>query len=513
MEKDERVLENIKNELKKFKREGYIDNSLDEDSGIYMFFSFDLVNSTGFKHSHEEKWKTVISAFYKIVSEKFLGNNGIIGGEFSSKRWGYVEGYPPKAMQEPFKLWKYIGDEVLLYKKIVCEEEIEINIEWVYREKRDILERLIQCRCEFAQKKNCSMCATCDYKLAVECKSYAEAIRNTLGLKTCIWIAECGSRKGDHKNIAYRGEERYELNMLDFLGPDIDEGFRISKYAEKDKVLISAKLACVLWKLSEKDINRRSSIESRFRIACYKKLKGIWNGRAYPLIVYSNNFDLFFKELEYDEFMDSELVKGLLSPQMKFQDIDMGSPSTLEKIYNNLNEWYEIATLIKHLKRQIAYYAQVETPIRDKRKRKDNAVQINLICICYNQNKEVVIFRRALSRPTYPGLWGFGSFKLDGQKDLRKCIRESYRIAYNIYLEEEGIRVIDTFFEENESTYTFGIIAIGKIISECQTIELLNKDRYDAFQIKSIIELEDLKLQTVPKFKDYVKLLNERLGR
>ena len=60
---------------------------------IYIFFSFDIVGSTKFK-TKDENWPFAISRFYSTVYD-----------ELSSKI-------------PQIKVWKYLGDEILLYVSI-----------------------------------------------------------------------------------------------------------------------------------------------------------------------------------------------------------------------------------------------------------------------------------------------------------------------------------------------------------------------------------------------------------
>ena len=45
-----------------------------EHDGVYMFFSFDLENSTRFKSSYPDKWRCLIETFYEITKRTFKGN-------------------------------------------------------------------------------------------------------------------------------------------------------------------------------------------------------------------------------------------------------------------------------------------------------------------------------------------------------------------------------------------------------------------------------------------------------
>src|SRR5688572_13821488 len=61
---------------------------------LFAFFSFDLVESTRYKSQAGNRWLLVTKQFYEIIEDQL------------SKRLPQV------------RLWKYVGDELLLYKRI-----------------------------------------------------------------------------------------------------------------------------------------------------------------------------------------------------------------------------------------------------------------------------------------------------------------------------------------------------------------------------------------------------------
>ena len=76
--------------------------------------------------------------------------------------------------------------------------------------------------------------------------------------------------------------ERYKLRegygLIEFLGNDIDAGFRIKKETENRRMVISFELAYIL----AKDTDYLKNIH----IITYKTLRGIWQNRLYPIIWY-----------------------------------------------------------------------------------------------------------------------------------------------------------------------------------------------------------------------------------
>ena len=171
---------------------------------FYVFFSFDLVNSTIYKNEQKEKWPIVFAQFYQIIREE-------IKKEFQG-----------------IKVWKYIGDEILFYKMLNSTEELFEIVHGSFKALNCTLKNL---------------------------KNSFRDIFKPLSLKGTIWGAPVMHVRGEElkklemeksQNIALDVVYENQVSLKDFMGPDIDIGFRISKYAEKEKLVISADLAYML---------------------------------------------------------------------------------------------------------------------------------------------------------------------------------------------------------------------------------------------------------------------------
>ena len=96
--------------------------------------------------------------------------------------------------------------------------------------------------------------------------------QNILSLQAAAWIAIVSPKSeqfiGAYENII----EKYEINgkgkILEFLGQDIDAGFRIKSQTQERRMVVSFELACILAK--------RTEYLSKLFIITYKNLKGIW---------------------------------------------------------------------------------------------------------------------------------------------------------------------------------------------------------------------------------------------
>ena len=88
---------------------------------------------------------------------------------------------------------------------------------------------------------------------------------------------------------------------MDFLGRDIDEGFRMAKYAVKNKIIVSPLLAWLIWKKAQEDEDSKKIIDLNFKITAFISMKGVWRGRKVPVIMFNQQFLQLVDILEYDE--------------------------------------------------------------------------------------------------------------------------------------------------------------------------------------------------------------------
>ena len=297
------------------------------EEGVYLFFSLDLSNSTQFKAEHPTLWSFVISSFYKSVNSKLVTYR--------------------TALQQ----WKLIGDEVLLYKEIVNGENIYEDIKFVYNALQDIINSMISDT--FSAVEN-SFPKNCDHSCG-QTDNVQYAILSTLGIKATTWIAQCcePSAQRSARNIIYESNSSTTESTLntprDFLGPDIDEGFRLCKYAVKNQMIVSPLLAHVIHKLSKSDPDKKMIIESNFRITAFAELKGIWQSRAVPIIMYCPDFENLFDRIEYDQ-IDLPAYSNIRHSKLKDLLSDPRCKVTyLEKIFDNLARSEEIRLLIDRI--------------------------------------------------------------------------------------------------------------------------------------------------------------------
>ncbi|MFI3169328.1 MAG: hypothetical protein R3Y06_05230 [Faecalibacterium sp.] len=213
-------------------------------STVTMFISFDLVNCTLYKSRYKGKWASGVSSVIDYI--------------LTALNESPVEGY---------QFWKVLGDEVVYTKSIHSIPEIADILDDVYAAVVDINKKIKSAQIGDAQTAK------------------------ILAVKATIWIADISPSHLSADNIAVQykvgnGEVRNE-----YLGTDIDGGFRIAKYTSADRVVLSADLAALF--LKEQTLQKSFH---KINFVAYRLLKGIWNGEAYPIFMYHGDENVSFAQ-------------------------------------------------------------------------------------------------------------------------------------------------------------------------------------------------------------------------
>ncbi len=176
-----------------------------------------------------------------------------------------------------------VGDEILFYMPIVSQKEIISAPEKIFT-------------------------------IMNECINYLDTqaeTRGVLSIKSVVWSGYIS----DQHTTKETGGRNYLLKTisdgdvkLDFLGPDIDTGFRIGAFSKARKLVVGASLTALINKL-----DTTKSVSHCLRIVSYELLKGVWSGRRYPVVWYHNEWNRPDKMFLYDERFNSELVENIIS--------------------------------------------------------------------------------------------------------------------------------------------------------------------------------------------------------
>jgi hypothetical protein len=218
---------------------------------VVFFVSFDLVDSTRFKGLRKD-WPVTIAGFYTTVIAK-------------TSTWTDVN----------LQVWKYAGDEVICRAKLTKNTNVSSLV-------RQVHHTLI----ELADELSSTM---------------------ALSVKATAWVAEVvtlvdasGPVASDHyknSNVVFSPQDGV---ALDYLGPEIDIGFRMGTFAERALLTVSIELALLL----EGNAN--------IRLCGHHELKGVWDGAPYPILYYANDWEKVRSHLRYqDELKSTRLTCAL----------------------------------------------------------------------------------------------------------------------------------------------------------------------------------------------------------
>lgn len=222
------------------------------NDNIYFFLSFDLVNSTEYKVTCSDEWKNFIINFYNHVTEK---------------------------IEKELKItpWKKEGDEILFYFRLSKISSLPNIIKRIYFVMEDFINIIPQYDCA----------------------------KDTVSVKGTLWLGEIG-KTIESKNIIFKDP----MGFNDFIGPDIDMGFRLASKGVEKLIVIDPK---IYWLLSK--IN--SSIIEDIKLLDYVELKGVWEGNKVPLFFYNPSINdasiLFPNSLE----RNSEQINKIINKDFK----------------------------------------------------------------------------------------------------------------------------------------------------------------------------------------------------
>lgn len=207
-----------------------------------MFMSCDVVGSTAFKAQaqHAGGFAHWLQAFETLFRELPL----IFIGELA-QAFMHEEHLPESGV------WKVMGDEVIFLATPAGPRDAQLIAGAFHR-----------------------TVVAYDRRLAA---------RWPLRIRGCCWAAELGERNRQIEIPEMFGGSDGRP-YLDFLGPDIDTGFRLSACCGSGEVIVSPNLAEALATLPDQ-------AGLRFHRSGSRELKGVCGGQPFPLVLLSTESD------------------------------------------------------------------------------------------------------------------------------------------------------------------------------------------------------------------------------
>lgn len=270
------------------KRHEQLDRLNQTGNEVYLFFSVDLVNSTQFKNQYPKDWPSVFGRFYDVTEELMTQ-----AYSFESER---------------VSLWKRNGDEVLFQRKVSVLSDIVEAPKWFMNIMRRMKVQFETDNPEIAKKlsfKGAIFLA--DVHNEIELSDSSEDVDN-IKVKAPKLSVSVPVENGSEE---VQSSTRYAAGFADFLGSDIDAGFRLAKYAPREKMVVDPKIAYLVYKQLSA-VNASDGELSKFKIMGFKQLKGVWGSLPFPIIWYIPDIDkgsaaFSYRDRHLDEFISDYL--------------------------------------------------------------------------------------------------------------------------------------------------------------------------------------------------------------
>lgn len=376
---------------------------------VNLFFSFDIVNSTAYKAS-TEKWPIIIQALLERIQQLV----------FKPSEFGL----------DDCELWRVIGDEIIFVSTIKEQREIVASVDAIFRITQAITYSL----------RTGSFYENIENATISKEEIHALKKNNSLSIKSAAWIG-CVSENSFAGN-SYNNYDNIKFHYLlgsntitEYLGKDIDAGFRIKDYTQDRRLIVSFELAFYILHSLQK---------SNLYILDYVRLKGVWNDDLYPIIWYHNRIisencaklagiecgRLDFKySFHYNEFDNNPLVKNYFERDIKIPsnhfakqlyDIESAVPKIIED--RNMQEKFDY---ISHI---LSQPSETTSPNQN-----NSSLELHGAVVCCNtKDRTIFIIKRTDSRATNPSKWEFGCAKLGSNQSYTHTLTDYYRNKFGL---------------------------------------------------------------------------------
>lgn len=241
------------------------------NTAVAMFMSMDLSGSTAYKSGmrgggESPEWLEAFEAFFREAPLIMMGQ--------IARAFALEDEVPTSGV------WKVIGDEIVFMGRPRTPREAHLLTVAFYRTVIDFDRRIFE--------------------------------RWPLRIKGCCWAAQIGSRNREIEIPEMLGRDE-QHPYRDYLGPDIDAGFRLTGCVGRGQVILSTNLVQLLAGLEE-------AADVELHYVGRQVLKGVYKGRPYPLFLMSMP-DLMPETWEWEEDQDAGLVELSKNAPMPRQEI------------------------------------------------------------------------------------------------------------------------------------------------------------------------------------------------
>lgn len=445
---------------------------------VELFFSFDIVNSSSYKDENYFGWQDVLTSLLTSIQKDIA-----------------------KEIPEA-QLWRVLGDEIIFFVTIRNVEEIYTSIDSLYGVLAMINVKLHN-GSFFGELNE-------EYK-----KADIDAMRNDnmLAVQAAAWLAiilngeKTFFQTYDNVFKQYNINENQRIN--EFLGQDIDIGFRIKKETRDRRLAISVELAKIL--------SDRTEYLSRLNIITYKCLKGVWKNRLYPIIWYHDaeiSGVSFEDSFYYDETTYCQLSKEYFLNREK-DDGDLASYMFLDvhKALNKVIKDQQLESKIEHICEVIN---ETESDVKAVENEFSNKLlEFHCAAVCCDVFSKRILIAKRKDRKFFSGLWEFGCAKANIEQNLCDSIITEYKNDFGIDIEiicdeerkDKEPRPIALYQIDKVEKLQKGVIVIAKVVGNLDKLdETINaRGKHEKYKWISKDEIDEFDEPAINDFKDTLK--------
>ena len=460
---------------------------------VVLFFSFDVVNSTAYKTVNYYGWARVLNILFKNLRESV--QNQIKGAE----------------------MWRVLGDEAIFIVKIRNQDELREYINKIYK---------IMVATIFKLKRGEFFKSDGNFNLM--------KLQNILSLKTAAWIAavknigDIGDKdldleEGDNIFEYYQSQEGYEI--FEFLGNDIDTGFRIATQVQDGRMVLSYELAYI--------VSQKTESLSFLHIITYKKLKGVWKDKLYPIIWYHDPkayLEFYQKEIDlqdsflFDDYVESDLIREYYNNR---NPRDSGRALYDSRMYTE--PFYALNKILhdRGLSEKLEHLQKAISEATFDRAKYIEKLHLHCVAVCFKIDEEknirILIAKRNEKREKFQGKWEFGCSKAVINKSISQRIKEEYQLDFGIEVEPilDDSRTLKeplpiALYQINhegilggECNTDKGIITLAKIIDSSGITNFQTTTKHEEIRWVSEADLPNLEKELVNMVPDFIRTLQQ----
>lgn len=462
------MLQSVVDSLEKIKDSiRTVTSSINEEE-LILFLSFDLVNSTEYKSRNYNSWFPVLIEITERIKELVLKKI------------------------EHSQMWRSIGDEIVFIVNITNYNQLESAVQNSFSILNEVIKEI-----QTGEILNKG-------KFTVEEKNMF-IYQNVLSLKATSWIALVSKTSDvtkENKGVQnlmymYNHDTRNGIPTYEFQGNDIDTGFRLTKYTRNGRLVLSLELAYLL--------SQNQLLDDNVNIITYKKLKGIWNEKMYPVIWYHDSEVTSCKlddSFAYDEYYTDDIIKEYLDKE--FENIRLTDKNTtfkkIAKIVSDKNMDVKIKRIKNYLEKENKTKMLMDSA---------NILEVHAVSVCVDfQSRQVLMFKRKNECEFFGGKWDFGCCSIKTGQSFSENLTKDYKAMFNI-----DIEVLDPikeykFQDDNKKTIP-GIRFLAKV-EDASELEI-NTEEYEKYKWINLDEFDSIATSdeesyiSISEFKSVIK--------